>query len=62
MDSWVIQAEDVVGEQRTDPSLAWLVPQQGFWSDQEVGSFHSGFTFLCICFGVFLGADWQFLQ
>ena len=36
MDSWVIRAEDVVGEQRTDPSLAWLVPQQGFWSDQEV--------------------------
>ena len=38
MDSWVVSAEDVVGEQRTDPSLAWLVPQQGFWSDEEVST------------------------
>ena len=38
MDSWVVSAEDLVEEQRTDPSLAWLVPQQGFWSDEEVST------------------------
>merc|ERR1712107_719726 len=36
MESWVVRAEDLVGEQRTDPSLAWLVPQKGFWSEDEV--------------------------
>lgn len=36
MGTWVVRAEDIVGEQRSDPSLAWLVPQQGFWSDDEV--------------------------
>jgi len=36
MGTWVVSAEDIVGEQRSDPSLAWLVPQQGFWSDDEV--------------------------
>ena len=45
MDSWVVRAEDLVGEQRTDPSLAWLVPQQAFWSDEEVKiSFSSKFS------------------
>ena len=38
MESWVVSAEDLVEEQRTDPSLAWLVPQQGFWSDEEVST------------------------
>ena len=36
MGTWLVRAEDVVGEQRTDPSLAWLVPKQGFWADDEV--------------------------
>jgi len=36
MESWIVRAEDLVGEQRTDPSLAWLVPQKGFWSEDEV--------------------------
>ena len=45
MDSWVVRAEDLVGEQRTDPSLAWLVPQQAFWSDEEVSvSFSQKFS------------------
>ena len=35
MESWVVRAEDLVGEQRTDPSLAWLVPQKGFWSEDD---------------------------
>ena len=39
MESWVVRAEDLVGEQRTDPSLAWLVPQKGFWSEDEVRSY-----------------------
>ena len=56
MNSWVIRAEDLVGEQRTDPSLAWLVPQQGFWSDEEVGEplLSILFQFILI-FGMFLG-------
>ena len=46
MESWIVRAEDLVGEQRTDPSLAWLVPQKGFWSEDEVRSY--------FCFQYFL--------
>ena len=51
MGTWVVSAEDIVGEQRSDPSLAWLVPQQGFWSDDEVGEPLSYLDFLCSSFG-----------
>ena len=36
MDSWFLDKTKLVGEQRTDSSLAWLMPAEGFWSDDEV--------------------------
>ena len=53
MGTWVVSAEDIVGEQRSDPSLAWLVPQQGFWSDDEVGEPPFLFGFSVLIFWVF---------
>ena len=53
MGTWVVSAEDIVGEQRSDPSLAWLVPQQGFWSDDEVGEPPFLFWFSVLIFWVF---------
>jgi len=35
LDSWFLNSKNLLWE-RTNPSLAWLMPQQGFWSDDEV--------------------------
>jgi len=35
LDSWFLNSKNLLWE-RTNPSLAWLMPQQGFWSDEEV--------------------------
>jgi len=35
LDSWFLNSKNLLWE-RTNPSLAWLMPQQGFWPDDEV--------------------------
>jgi len=35
LDSWFLNSKNLLWE-RTNPSLAWLMPQQGFWADDEV--------------------------
>jgi len=34
--SWVLSEKKLMWEQRTSPSLAWLMPQEGFWEPDEV--------------------------
>jgi len=34
--TWILSEKKLMWEQRTSPSLAWLMPQEGFWSHEEV--------------------------
>jgi len=34
--SWILSEKKLMWEQRSSPSLAWLMPQAGFWSEDEV--------------------------
>lgn len=34
--SWILSEKKLMWEQRTSPSLAWLMPQEGFWDSDEV--------------------------
>jgi len=34
--AWLLNEKKLMWEQRTSSSLAWLMPQEGFWSDEEV--------------------------
>ena len=45
LDSWFLNEKNLLWE-RTNPSLAWLMPAAGFWSDEEVlvQTEHTNFT------------------
>jgi len=34
--AWLLNEKKLMWEQRTSPSLAWLMPQAGFWAEEEV--------------------------
>lgn len=34
--AWLLSEKKLMWEQRTSPSLAWLMPQEGFWEPDEV--------------------------
>ena len=36
MDIWLIDSAKLREEQISNPSLAWLMPQKGFWGENEV--------------------------
>lgn len=34
--AWLLNEKKLMWEQRTSSSLAWLMPQEGFWSEEEI--------------------------